>query len=207
MNPKKFSRISFRLGMALLLLATAFAAAVTPARAAPEAPDRNWEKYERNALKRIMNRDLYMLEIAKVCLTQATHSELLSLCQRLNNTLPQEITKLQSWLLSWYDLNYTPRLTLEQRIVLRHLGIPRLHGAKFEIQSMKLYRMLFKQNAAEEDKCSKHAPHPEMAAFCAQGLVTLNQDFRNVLTWLCNWYDRCYGGTEPSMMDLLEEDW
>jgi hypothetical protein len=204
MNPKKLSRASLRLLLGLVLFASTFATAVTPVRAAPDAPDRNWKWYERNALKRILDRHWFEIKIAELCLNQATHAELLSMCQRLLDTLPQEIPMLQSWLQSWYGLNYTPRLTLDQLAVLNHLSLPRLHGEKFEIQSMRQYRVQFKRDVAEYTTCSRHAPHAEMAAFCAPALVTANQDFHNVLQWLCDWYDRCYGGTRPSLMDILE---
>jgi uncharacterized protein (DUF305 family) len=196
-----------RLVAVLLLLASTFATAVTPAAAAPTAPNRDWQRYEKNVLKKLMNHHLYEIQVAQLCLTQATHPELIGLCQRLLDTLPQEIATFQGWLQSWYGVSYTARLTAAEKATIAHLARPKVQGAKFEIQSMKLYRLLFRLGVQMETTCAKRAPHTELANVCAQGLVTNSQDFRSVTQWLCNWHERCYGKTEPTAADVFSEDW
>jgi len=178
----------------VLLALTLFAVGAAPAVASQPAPDKSTAKFEIDFMQDMIDHHAMAVMMADMCLQKAVHPELRSLCEDIKATQSQEIQKMQSWLQSWYDLNYAPEM--------KHTGQMRqLHeasGEEFEVLFMEMMIRHHRAAVKEGEKCLNRAYHPELTQLCQNIIQTQNAEIEQMQTWLCQWYGRCDGQRRAS---------
>ena len=74
------------------------------------APDKATSKFEIRYMQFTIDHHGMGVEMSQLCLQRAITGELLDLCQRNLTGQSQELMLLQSFLSSWYGINYAPEM-------------------------------------------------------------------------------------------------
>lgn len=155
------------------------------------APDRSTAKYEVDFMTGMIDHHAMAVMMGQMCLEKAIHEELRTMCQNIITTQQQEIAEMQSWLNSWYGINYSPQMKPGAMRMMEKLAS--LSGAEFEIEFMQ---MMIKHHLAairEASKCVERAYHDELRELCEDIITTQAAEIEQMRTWLCEWYGICRG--------------
>jgi len=185
----KLPSSSLKIFRSVLLALTILVVAAAPVSASQPAPEKSTAKFEIDFLQDMIDHHAMAVMMAEMCLDEAVHAELRSLCEDMKAEQSQEIQQMQSWLQSWYDLTYTPEM--------KHTGQMRqLHeasGAEFEILFMEMMIRHHRAAIREGEKCLDRAHHPELKQLCQNIISSQTAEIEQMQTWLCEWYGRCGG--------------
>lgn len=145
--------------------------------------------YEMGFLRMMIDHHGMAAQMAKLCPSRATHQELLQLCSSIVSSQQAEITQMQSWLSSWYQMQKSPEMVEHDQVDMDHLSS--LTGAAFEtafMEQMTPHHVVAIQNAAE---CQVRAAHPELVGMCSQIVTDQASEIQKMRTWLCAWSSIC----------------
>ena len=91
----------FYRSIVMLVLGAMFAALATPVFADAPAPDKHTAKYEIKFMENMIDHHAMAVMMAHMCHMQATHPELIAMCENIIATQSAEIGMMQTWLLDW----------------------------------------------------------------------------------------------------------
>ena len=170
----------------LLVLAAMVAAFSTPVLADAPAPDKQTAKYEIKFMENMIDHHAMAVMMAHMCHMQATHPDLLAMCQNIIATQSAEIEMMQMWLQDWYGITYEPKMHMGEM-----QGHMKMDPEQFEIWFMK--RMISHHATAikEAENCFEEAYHPGLFTLCQDIIVMQTQEINTMQTWLCEWYGVC----------------
>jgi uncharacterized protein (DUF305 family) len=137
-------------------------------------------------MKDMLDHHRLAISEAETCLEKAISLLLLHRCENVIITRSQQIRKMQSWLQSWYGIDYQPQ---RSRVGLRRLE--KLEGAVFEMKLMDVMVRHSRQVIRLTDKCLERAYHPELLSLCRNIAATQTTQIQKLQSWLCEWWLVC----------------
>lgn len=169
---------------AVLLMWSSMAAADAP------APSKSTAKYEVRFMENMVDHHNMALEMARICLTNAVHSELQTMCEQVIGAQQEEITMLQRWLNDWYGIaGYQPKMSAGDMNQMDRLRA--LSGAEFEITFMRQLIRHHQRAIQMAATCTERASHGELVEMCEEIIETQSAEIVQLRTWLCKWYGFC----------------
>jgi uncharacterized protein (DUF305 family) len=192
------NRTHARTRLAALTGAVLALSAGSPVRADDPAPTRAQAQYEVRFMTEMIDHHSMAVEMAQMCLTNATvHEELQTLCGEIITAQTQEIATMQSWLQSWYGITYSPQM---MRGMQQHMErMAQMSGAEFEIAFMKSMIRHHWRAVVSASGCIDRAYHPELVDMCANIVETQVAEITQMRTWLCEWYAICNYGPKRAV--------
>lgn len=169
--------------LSLTLLVVGF---LTPARAASPAPTQQQAHFEIRFLEGMIDHHSMAVSMAQMCLQKAIHPELRTTCQNIITTQSAEIQMMQSWLLGWYGISYSP-----DPMNKGMKKLDRLTGSEFETQFMEMMSEHHATAIQESTDCLLNAFHKELRDLCENIIKTQSTEINMFRTWLCQWYGQC----------------
>jgi uncharacterized protein (DUF305 family) len=179
-----------------LLIAIAFVLGAVPGATAQTqgsapAPDKATAKYEIDFMTDMIDHHAMAIQMATMCVEKAVHEELRSLCQEIIAAQQQEIQQMQTWLMEWYGISYSPQMTPGDMRMMEKMA--ELSGAEFEIEFMEMMIKHHLKAIREASKCVERVFHTELHELCENIIVTQAAEIEQMRTWLCQWYGICRG--------------
>ena len=169
---------------AILMMWSSIAAAEAP------APSKSIAKYEIRFMENMIAHHTMALEMARICLTNAVHPELRTMCEQVIAAQQEEISTLQSWLRDWYGIAvYQPKMTAGEMKQLEKLRA--LRGAEFEIRFMRQLIRHHQRAIQMAATCTERASHPDLVDMCEQIIEAQSAEIVQLRAWLCQWYGLC----------------
>ena len=153
------------------------------------APTQSAANYEVKFMTGMIDHHQMAIEMADICLQNATHEELRSMCQQVITAQSAEIGELQAWVSDWYGITYEPMMKPGDEKMLERLAS--LSGAEFEIMFMEMMIQHHEKAIKEAQQCVDKAWHPELRQLCEEIIVAQSAEIVQLRTWLCQWYGRC----------------
>lgn len=154
------------------------------------APNKSAAKYEVQFMENMIDHHSMALEMARICLTNAVHPELRTMCEQVIAAQQEEISMLQSWLGDWYGVDrYQPTMTAGEMKQMEQLRA--LSGAEFEITFMRQLIQHHQQAIRMAATCTKRASHPDLVDMCEEIIEAQAAEITQLRAWLCEWYGLC----------------
>ena len=175
----------------LLHLAIVTASVVGHAQADEPVPNMAAAMFETMFLKSMPDHHNLAVEMSRICITKGVRSELSTVCQQVIDAQQREITMLQNWARSWYELQVTPQVHKEDREMLERLRA--MNTANFEKEYMKMMIRHHWLAISMAGGCVEraHDLHRDLEAMC-EGVIEMQVDeIRTLRDWLCRWYGNC----------------
>ncbi len=176
-----------RLLLALILALGALLATAAPAAASAPAPDKSTAKFEIKFIQDMIDHHMMAIMTAEMCVEEAVHEDLRSLCEGIIATQSEEIEVMQSWLADWYGITYEPDMTMTGQMQ----KLAELEGAEFEIAFMEMMIKHHTGAIKEAEKCLDRAYHQELINLCEGIIATQSEEIEVMSAWLCEWYGIC----------------
>jgi len=173
---------------ALLALGLGFAV-TAPVAAAGPAPDAATARFEVRFMTGMVDHHEMAIELARICLDEAVHGELESMCASVIQAQTGEQDDLRAWLAGWYGVTHAPQLTAGQEQQLDRLSS--LSGADFEIALMESLIRHHALAIVRAERCLNQAQHASLLDMCGEIVAAQSAEISMLQTWLCEWYDRC----------------
>ena len=170
----------------ILLVAFMAFAVVTQAYARDPVPQKNAAEFEVRFMKDMLDHHRLAIMEAETCLEKAVSATLRRRCENIIISRSLEIKMMQSWLESWYGIDYQPQ---RSRSGMRKLE--KLEGAVFEMKLMDMMIRHNRQVIRVSDKCLERAYHPELLNLCRNIAATQTRQIERMQSWLCDWYIAC----------------
>jgi uncharacterized protein (DUF305 family) len=147
--------------------------------------------FETMFLKSMPDHHNLAVEMSRICLTKGVRSELSTVCQQVIDAQQREITMLQNWARSWYELQVTPQLHKEDREMLERLRA--MSTADFEKEYMKMMIRHHWLAISMAGGCVEraHDLHRDLEAMCEDVIEMQVDEIRKLREWLCRWYGNC----------------
>lgn len=169
---------------AILMMWSAIAAAEAP------APSKSIAKYEVRFMENMIDHHTMALEMARICLTNAVHPELRTMCKQVIAGQQEEISTLQSWLRDWYGIaDYQPKMTAGEMKQMEKLRA--LSGAEFEIAFMRQMIRHHQRAIQMAANSTERAYHPELVNMCEEIIEMQSAEIAQLRAGLCQWYGLC----------------
>ena len=153
------------------------------------APSQSAANFEIKFMQNMIDHHQMAVEMAEICLTNAVHEELRSVCSDIIATQSAEIRQMQRWLQRWYDISYTPTMKSGDERMLERLAS--LSGAEFEMMFMEMMIRHHETAISAAESCVDKAPHGELVALCENIIATQSVEIEQFRAWLCQWYGQC----------------
>jgi uncharacterized protein (DUF305 family) len=150
------------------------------------APERDQRRFEENFLTAMIDHHFGGVKMAELCTGRTLHPELQKLCDEIKAAQTAEITKMQSWLQSWYGINHAPEL--DRKMQRQIDALSKLTGAEFEKAFMTAMIKHHSDAAKESIECLNQAYHPEMLNLCAMMIGAQGDEIAMMRIWLQQWY-------------------
>lgn len=165
------------------------------ANASAPAPTQSAAQYETRFMTEMIDHHGMAVMMATMCVDKALHPELKTLCSSIVDSQSQEIQMMQSWLLDWYDVEYSPDMTQgQQQMMDRMAAMPAM---EFEMEFLKMMIRHHWKAVIKASQCIESAFHEELVALCENIVLAQSSEIETMRTWLCNWYGLCnYGPKE-----------
>lgn len=179
----------------MLVAVAVVAFAVAPAGADAPAADRSTARFEVDFLTGMIDHHQMAVDMAEICLDNATHSELTAMCEGIVASQSAQIDQMQSWLQDWYGVSHEPEMTRGAMQQMEQLASE--SGAEFEIDFMEAMSRHHHKAIVEAQMCLRRAYHGELLDLCQNIIQAQRAEISQMQQWLCQWYDRCrnqYGG-------------
>ena len=175
----------------LLSMGCLAATMAAPLVAEQPAPQMAATMFETMFLKSMPDHHNLAVEMSRICLTKGVRTELSTVCQQVINAQQREITMLQNWARSWYELQVTPQLHKEDREMLARLRA--MATADFEKEYMKMMIRHHWMAISMAGGCIEraHDLHREMEGMCEAIVEDQVEEIQKLREWLCNWYGNC----------------
>jgi uncharacterized protein (DUF305 family) len=153
------------------------------------APERHVAKFEVRFMEMMIDHHAMATEMATLCLTKATRSELGDLCQTMIEDQQSEIAMMQSWLSDWYGITHEPKMDARDRRQLEKLAA--LEGPSFDIEFMTMMIGHHWTAIQRSMQCVGRATHDELEQLCETMIKTQLDEIFQMRQWLCDWYGLC----------------
>jgi len=147
------------------------------------------EKFEISFMEGMIDHHAMAVEMARVCSTRATHTELRTMCEEMKTTQLQEIATMQGWLQSWYGVTHQPQMKPGEMRQIDRLRA--LSGREFEIAFLEMMIQHHRKAVQSSDQCLKRATHSELRQLCQTMHDMQQSEIAQMTTWLCQWYQKC----------------
>lgn len=175
--------------ISFLLVTIVALSSVQSALASGPAPDPNQARFEVHFMQKMIDHHTMAIEMSEVCLERAIHDPLRSMCEKMIMDQMQEIEKMQTWLMNWYGVSYSPQM--DQQDQQKVMKLMNYEGETFEIRFMQMMIQHHKKAIRMSETCLEKAYHPRLLNLCGKMIETQSQEIAQMRTWLCEWYDRC----------------
>jgi uncharacterized protein (DUF305 family) len=145
--------------------------------------------FEIDFMKMMIDHHGKAAETSALCLSRASHAELLEMCSSIKKTQEAEIAKMQSWLKAWYGESKQPEMVEHDKADMEHMAS--LSGAEFEKQFMEMmsgHHMIAVEQAAP---CLVRSSHGELLSLCTSIVQSQAKEIKQMRSWLCSWYGAC----------------
>lgn len=156
------------------------------------APDKSTAKYEIAFMQDMIDHHAMAIMMSEMCLEKAVHDELRTLCQEIISAQQQEITEMQSWLLEWYGISYSPQMKPGEMRMMEKMA--QMSGAEFEIEFMEMMIKHHLKAIREASKCVDRVYHGQLRELCENIITSQAAEIEQMRTWLCQWYGICTRG-------------
>lgn len=153
------------------------------------APDPSAVNFEIRFLEGMIDHHMMAVMMAELCISQAMHEELRSMCEEIMATQSQEIELMQGWLADWYGISYEPRMTPGDTRRMERLA--ELSGSEFEITFMEMMIRHHEGAIREAERCLGRAYHEELVQLCENIIAVQQAEIEQMQEWLCEWYGIC----------------
>ena len=175
----------------LLKLAVTVASVMPLAHAEQPVPNMAAAMFETMFLKSMPDHHNVAVEMSRICLTKSVRTELNAVCQQVIDAQQREITMMQNWARTWYELQVTPQLHKEDREMLESLR--GMTTADFEKEYMKMMIRHHWLAISMAGGCVEraHDLHRDMEAMCEDIIEMQVEEIRKLRDWLCRWYGNC----------------
>jgi uncharacterized protein (DUF305 family) len=183
-------RVLRMIGWVAAALVAALAIA-SPAAASAPAPAKATAKFEVDFMTGMIDHHAMAVEMADVCLDNATHAELRAMCEDVIAAQSEEIETMQSWLEDWYSVSYSLEMTRGEMQQMEKLAA--LSGAEFEIRFMETLVRHHRKAIGMAERCLDRAYHSDLRDLCEGIIATQSAEIAQLESWLCQWYGRCRG--------------
>ena len=198
MTPRRILSLAGSLVVVVLSVACSTAPSTSPSSfdaAAPAstdsspAPSQSAANFEIKFMQNMIDHHQMAVEMAEICLTNAVHEELRSVCSDIIAAQSAEIRQMQRWLQRWYDVSYTPTMKSGDERMLERLAS--LTGAEFEMMFMEMMIRHHETAISAAESCVEKASHVEMVSLCENIIATQSAEIEQFRAWLCQWYGEC----------------
>lgn len=163
-------------------------AASGPTASTP-APTQSAQNFEVKFMTGMIDHHQMAIEMAEICLQNATHEELKTMCRNIIAVQSAEIEDMQPWLQNWYGISYEPMMKPGDEQMLERLSSMR--GAEFEIMFIEMLIKHHEKAVKEAQQCLAKAWHPALRQLCEDIIAAQSTEIAQLRTWLCQWYGRC----------------
>ncbi len=160
-----------------------------PRVASTAAPEKATAKYEQDFMMGMIDHHQMAIDMAEMCLEEAVHPELRSMCENIIATQSAEIQQMQSWLSDWYGVTYEPMMKAGMMRQMEKLAA--LSGEDFEIAFMEMMIRHHRAAVQEGQQCVRRAYHEALIEMCQNIITVQTAEIQQMEAWLCAWYDRC----------------
>ncbi|MBC9725006.1 DUF305 domain-containing protein [Streptomyces sp. TRM68367] len=107
------------------------------------------------------------VHMAEMCVDKATRADLRGLCGRIKDTQSEDITRMRSWLKTWYGTDETPSMPRMSQPMMEMMNkLPSLTGRTFDVEMSRHFVHHHSMFLPRADKCRKQAAHGELRAMC-----------------------------------------
>lgn len=171
-----------------IAIGTVITATAQTQQAGP-APTNATARYEIDFMQDMIDHHAMAIMMSEMCLEKAVHEELRTLCQNIITAQRQEITEMQSWLMEWYGISYSPQMKPGDMRMMEKMEA--MSGAEFEIEFMEMMIKHHLKAIREASKCVDRVFHQELRELCENIIVTQAAEIEQMRTWLCEWYGVC----------------
>lgn len=168
-----------------------FTTATAQTQQSGPAPSRATARYEIDFMQDMIDHHSMAIMMSEMCLEKAVHEELWTLCQEIITAQQQEITEMQSWLLEWYGVSYSPQMKPGDTRMMEKMEA--MSGAEFEIEFMEMMIRHHLKAIREASKCVDRVFHDELREMCEEIIVAQAAEIEQMRSWLCAWYGMCRG--------------
>ena len=154
------------------------------------APDSAVARLEVEYMSATLDHHTSGIALAQLCVHQAHHADLRTLCQTNVDAQAREAHQLQGWLAAWYGVSHASQVGATDHELVQRLSA--LHGGEFETEFMKAFRAHLQQLVHASQNAAAHAHHHELGAL-AQGILHhQSADVAHIEHWLCALYGLCH---------------
>lgn len=179
----------WRLLTGIAVVAGILSAKTTPVLAVAPAPLPSAANFDVKFMQDMVDHHMMAIMEAEVCLENAVHEELRSLCQEIILAQHHEMVMMQTWLSDWYGISYEPEMKPGEMKMLERFAS--LEGSEFEIEFMQMMIKHHSQAVKEGEKCLRKAYHIDLLNMCEDIIETQSAEIEQMQTWLCEWYGIC----------------
>jgi uncharacterized protein (DUF305 family) len=157
--------------------------------ASTPAPSQSVSNFEIKFMTDMIDHHHMAVMMAEVCIAQAIHPELRSLCESIRTAQMAEVEEMQAWLQDWYGITYEPVMKPGDEKMMERLAS--LSGAEFEIAFLEMMIKHHEKAVKEGRHCLDKAYHTELRELCENIIRTQSAEVAQMQTWLCQWYGKC----------------
>jgi uncharacterized protein (DUF305 family) len=157
--------------------------------ASAPAPSPSTSNFEIKFMTGMIDHHHMAVMMAEMCIAEAIHPELRSLCESIRTAQMAEIEEMRAWLQNWYDITYEPAMKPGDEKMMERLAS--LNGAEFEIAFMEMMIKHHEKAIKEGRHCLDKAYHTELRELCENIIRTQSAEIAQMQTWLCQWYGEC----------------
>ncbi|MHB1133223.1 MAG: DUF305 domain-containing protein [Chloroflexota bacterium] len=173
-----------RAAVLLAVLAMVLGLLATPAGASAPAPDTATAKFEVRFMQDMIEHHMMAVEMAEMCVEEAVHPELVTLCQSIVDAQMMEIAEMQTWLMDWYGIDYMPEMRMTGE--MKHMMM--LEGAAFEEHFLKMMIRHHWGAIIEAGHAVERSYHSELVELGQNIIASQSQEIEQMRTWLRDWY-------------------
>lgn len=175
----------WRVMLVAAVILSALVAIVNPALAAGPAPDTATAKFEVRFMEGMMEHHMMAVKMAEMCLEQAVHPELASMCEDIIVTQEAEMKQMHEWLMEWYGIEHEmPEMKMTGE--MKHLMS--LEGTDFEETFLKTMIRHHWGAIVEARQAVERSYHPELREMGEDIIAAQSQEIEQMRTWLREWY-------------------
>jgi uncharacterized protein (DUF305 family) len=173
--------------------ATAFVAALFFITLPAHSTDSQWQgsssRYEIRFMRDMVDHHHMAVMMTEICQMKATHHELMTMCATMHDSQAVEIVTMQTWLKSWYGIDYEPMMSPKDAMDMEKMEA--LSQQEFEVEFMNEMIPHHLKAIFSSTPCLVRATHGELINMCAGIISTQAEEVKMLREWLCAWYDEC----------------
>jgi len=135
----------------------------------------------------IQHNGLKGIVLAQVCIDKATHRQLKTLCQDIQNRTFRDNIKLNGWNLAWYSMEADHWSDSFHQV---KVNLEALSGAEFETAVMQKLITHDTEDIDSLNECANSVSHNQLRNFCRRSLIQNKKEIKRLERWLDKWYNQ-----------------